>query len=210
MDITIEQIKELRNQTGAGVGSVKAALEHSKGDMKAAVQYLREQGIAKGVKRAAKAAVNGTLGTYLHGDGKFVVLVEIAAETDFATKGEDLQKFAKDIALHIAAANPEYITTNDIPENIVNDEKAVFQKDVEGKPEDIANKILEGKLEKFYADRVLLKQQLFTDESKKVEDYMNEMLAKVGEKIQITKFVKMKVGQPVVVAEAKMEDLISE
>ncbi|MBL8015193.1 MAG: elongation factor Ts [Candidatus Doudnabacteria bacterium] len=210
MEITVEQIKELRTQTGAGVGAVKAALEHSKGDMKAAIQYLREQGVAKGAKRAGKQASNGILGTYIHNDSRLVVVVEIASETDFASKSPDMQKFAKDIALHIAATDPEYVTPEEIPAEIVDAEKAVFQKDVEGKPAEIAEKILQGKLEKFYAERVLLKQQLFSDESKKVEDYLNEVLAKIGEKVQITRFVRFKLGNPITFAEHKEQDTISE
>lgn len=206
MEITLEQIKELRAQTGAGVGTVKAALEHSKGDIKAAIQYLREQGIAKGAKRAGKQASNGILGTYIHDDNRLVVIVEITSETDFAAKGADMQKFAKDIALHIAAIGPEYVKVEDVPAELVEEEKAVYAKEVAGKPAEIAEKILEGKLQKFYAERVLLKQQLFTDESKKVEDYLNETLAKIGEKVEIARFVRFKLGDQILVAQPKQSD----
>jgi elongation factor Ts len=196
MEITIDQIKELRERTGAGVGAVKEALEHAQGDNDKAIQYLREKGLAKAAKRAGKQADNGTLGVYVHGDNRMVVVVEVASETDFAARSEDLKKFANDIALHIAANEPLYTSVESIPENIIETEKATFAQDVEGKPAEIAEKIIAGKLEKFYADTVITHQQLFTDETKTVQDYMNELVAKVGEKIEITRFVKMKIAAP--------------
>lgn len=200
MAITMEQIKELREQTGAGLASVKEALENSKGDTQKAIQYLREKGIAKGAKRADKQASNGFLATYIHDDKRLVVIVEVASETDFAARGEDMQKFGKDIAVHIAALNPEYISIENVPEDIVAKEKEIYAKEVAGKPAEMAEKIINGKLDKFYEERVLLRQKLFSDESKTVEDYLNDMLSKVGEKIQITRFVKFKLGNPANIA----------
>ncbi len=194
MEITIDQIKELRNATGAGVNSVKEALAESKGDIPAAIQYLREKGLAKAAKRAGKQAANGIIGTYIHGDNRFVVAVEIATETDFAAKSPEMQKFAKDVALHIAASDTLYVNREAIPADILENEKKVFAKDIEGKPAEIADKILQGKLEKFYSTSVLLDQQLFSDDTKKVQDYLNEMVAKIGEKIEITKFIRMKIA----------------
>ncbi len=196
MEITLEQIKELRAISGAGVGMVKEALEQAQGDTKKAIECLREKGVAKGAKRANRQAQNGTLGMYVHNDGKLVVVVEVATETDFAAKSSDLQKFAKDIALHIAAINPVYIDINDIPEQELEAEKSQFAKDVEGKPAEIAEKILQGRLAKFYEEKVLMEQMLFSDETKKVRDYFNEMLAKIGEKLEVTRFVRLKVGEP--------------
>ena len=198
MQTTIDQIKELRARTGAGVAAVKEALEVSKGDDEKAIQYLREKGLAKAAKRAGKQADNGILGIYIHGDHKMSVIVEVATETDFAAKSEDLRKFADDIALHIAANNPLYVSVDVIPADILEGEKRTFAADVEGKPAEIAEKIIAGKLEKFYADTVITYQTLFTDESKTVQDYLNEMVAKIGEKIEITRFVKMKIAVPAV------------
>jgi elongation factor Ts len=194
MEITIEQIKELRNATGAGVNAVKEALAETNGDVTKAIQVLREKGLAKAAKRAGKETLNGIIGTYIHGDGRMIVAVEIASETDFAAKSPDMQKFAKDLALHIAASETLYVNEEAIPAEILENEKKVFAKDVEGKPAEIADKILQGKLQKFYSTSVLPYQTLFSDETKTVQDYMNEMVAKIGEKIEVVRFVRMKIA----------------
>ena len=196
MEATIEQIKELRARTGAGVGAVKEALEFSNGDNDKAIQYLREKGLAKATKRAGKQADNGILGVYVHGDHRMSVIVEVATETDFAARGEEVRKFADDIALHIAAMDPQYVSVESIPAEILENEKKTFASDVEGKPAEIAEKIIAGKLEKFYADTVITYQKLFSDETKTVKDYMNELVAKIGEKVEITRFVKVKIAAP--------------
>lgn len=193
--ITVEQIKELRSMTGAGVSSVKEALEHSKGDTDEAIKYLREKGIAKGEKRKDKVAKNGTLGVYIHNNNKLVVVVEVASETDFAANTPEMQKFAKDLALHIAAVNPLYVSVEAIDEATLNNEKEIANSGLEGKPENIKESIINGKLEKFYKETVLLKQDFFVDETKTVEDALNEMVAKIGEKIQITQFYRVKVTE---------------
>lgn len=195
MEATIEAIKELRSRTGSGVNAVKQALQNSN-DIEEAIQYLREKGEVKAAKRAGKATENGVLGLYMHNDNRLAVLVEVATETDFASRSEAVKKFADDIALHIAVIKTEYISKDSIPEEVIENEKAVARKDVEGKPEDVANKIIDGKLQKFYKENVLTYQYLFTDESKTVEDYMNELVAQVGEKVIITRFVKMQIAQP--------------
>jgi elongation factor Ts len=173
---------------------VKEALEQSK-DVEEAIAFLREKGVAKAAKRAGREAENGILAVYNH-DGRIVVVVEVATETDFAGKSPDVTKFAQDIAVHIAAMGTEYVSVESIPEDILVQEKAAAKKDVEGKPEEVANKILEGKLQKFYKECVLTHQQLFSDDSKTVQDYLNELVGKVGEKIEITRFVKMQIAQP--------------
>lgn len=198
MAITIEQIKDLREKTGAGMAVVKEALEASDGNEEKAIQFLREKGLAKAIKRAGKEALNGIIGVYRHHDRRMVVLVEVATETDFTSRSEDLQKFADDIALHVAANSTEYASIEAIPAEVLEKEKAVFAADVEGKPAEIAEKILQGRLEKFYAEKVLLKQKLFTDETKTVQDYLNEIVAKVGEKVEITRFVMLKIATPTI------------
>ncbi len=193
--VTVEQIKELRGQTGAGVSAVREALEHSNGNTEEAIKYLREKGIAKGEKRKDKVAKNGTLGVYIHNNNKLVVVVEVASETDFAANTPDMQKFAKELAMHIAAVNPLYITVESIDEKTMQVERDAAQSGLEGKPENIKESIINGKLEKFYKEVVLLKQDFFVDETKTVGDALNEMIAKIGEKIQITQFYRVKVTE---------------
>lgn len=205
MEATIEAIKELRAKTGAGVGAVKEALVESS-SMDDAITFLRKKGVAKAAKRAGKSADNGTLGLYKHSDNRLIVTVEVVTETDFASRGEDVQKFANDIALHIAAMNTEYVSENSVPESVLEQERKVGEKDVEGKPKDIAEKILEGKINKFYEQNVLTRQKLFTDDSKTVQDYLNELVAKVGEKIKVTKFVKVSLGNEAIISELKEEE----
>lgn len=194
MAATLDQIKELRTLTGAGVGSVREALEVSAGDTEKAIQYLREKGLAKSVKRAGKNAENGMFGVYVHPDNRAVVVVEVACETDFAAKSPDMVKFAQEIAVHIVASTTEYVNVESIPAEVLEKEKAVFMTELEGKPAEMAEKILEGKLQKFYKDTVLTYQPLFQDETKIVQDHLNELVAKIGEKIEITRFIKMKIN----------------
>lgn len=193
--VTVDQIKELRAITGAGVNAIREALASSGGDVDGAVKYLREKGIAKGEKRKDKAVAQGILGTYIHSNSKLVVVVEVGCETDFAAKGDAMRQFAQDLALHIAAVNPKYVSIESIDEVTHTNEKELAEKGLEGKPDNVKETIIQGKLDKFYKETVLLKQQLFTDETKTVEDYLNEMVAKIGEKIQITKFYKIQVAE---------------
>ena len=195
MEISIELIKKLREATGAGVGAVREALEKSNGDEKEAMKYLREKGVAKADKRKDRAASNGVLGVYVHSNNRVVVVVEVNCETDFAAKSEDMVQFANDLALQVAAANPLYITRESVDSEALEEEKQTYLKELEGKPEEVKEKILEGKLEKFYKANVLLDQQLFVDDSKTVRDYLNEILAKIGEKIEIKQFTKFEVSQ---------------
>ena len=202
---TIEEIKELRKITGAGINPVREALEISKGNFEEAVKYLRSKGMAKAAKRKGKVAENGILGVYVHSNHKFTVVVEVACETDFAAKSEDMMKFANDLALHIAAVNPKYINVESIDEKVLSDEKALAQEGMENKPEEIKKNIIEGRLQKFYKENVLTNQNFFGDESKTVEDLLNEMVAKIGEKIEITYFYKFNVGEEVLFSLAKSE-----
>lgn len=196
--VTIDQIKELRALTGAGVGAVREALESTNGDFNEAIKFLRAKGLAKADKRKGKIAQQGILGTYIHTNKKFVVVVEVACETDFAAKSEDMTKFASDLAVHIAAVSPKYISINSIDKDVLAGELKAAEEGLENKPAEIRKTIIDGKLEKFYKEVVLLKQVLFTDENKTVEDYLNEMVAKIGEKIEITQFYRFQVGESVV------------
>ncbi len=192
----LDAIKELRTRTGAGIGAVKEALEAGKGDVEKAIAYLREKGLAKATKRAGKSADHGFIAHYIHGESTMAVLVELNAETDFAARNEMFRELARNIAVHIAAANPAYITVDQIPEETMAQEREIAGKGLEGRPEDIRNKIIDGKLEKFYEDSVLVKQRYVKDDSKTIEDLLNEAVAAIGEKIEIGRFCRMKVATP--------------
>jgi elongation factor Ts len=193
--VTLEQIKELRTRSGAGVNVVKEALEASNGDVEEAIKYLRKKGVAKSEKRKDKVALNGVLGTYIHSNNRMVAVVEVACETDFAAKSPDVIKFANDLALHIAAVNPIFVSVEDVSEEAKNEIKETAEKELEGKPIEVKEKIIEGKLQKFFDENVLLNQKLFTDETKTVKDYLDELVAKIGEKTEITRFVKISVAE---------------
>jgi elongation factor Ts len=195
MKITLDMIKELRTKTGVGVGAVKEALEKYDGDEEKALIFLREKGLAKAVKRSEKRAVNGKIVSYIHGNGSVGVLLELNSETDFASRSEKFGELAHEIALQIAASNPEYISIEDIPAEIMEREKELAQKDIDvKKPEVVKNKIIEGKLSKFYEDFVLLEQPFFKDESKKIKDLINDYVAVLGEKIEIGRFARFKLA----------------
>jgi elongation factor Ts len=206
---TLNEIKELRNITGAGINAVREALDASNGDFNEAVKYLRVKGMAKAEKRKGKIAKDGILGTYVHSNNKMVVVVQVACETDFAAKSSDMVKFANDLALHIAATNPKYIDVASIDSKTMENERSIAEEGLDGKPEAIKTSIIEGKLEKFYKENVLIKQSFFVDENKTVEDVLNEMVAKIGEKIEISYFYKFALGEDVVESSAKIEDGIS-
>lgn len=196
MQATLDLIKELRQRTGVGVSSVKEALEASN-NIDEAINYLREKGLAKATKRAGREATNGIIGMYLHTDKRTGVVVEIATETDFSARSEDIQKFANDMALQIAALNPQYVNVEAIPADILENERSLAMANIpEGKAEDMVEKIVQGRLEKFYKENVLTYQTLFTDESRTVADYTNELVAKIGEKIEITRFAKLQIAMP--------------
>lgn len=195
MKITLDMIKDLRTKTGVGVGAVKEALEKYDGDEEKALIFLREKGLAKAVKRSEKRAVNGKIVSYIHGNGTVGVLLELNSETDFASRSEKFGELAHEIALQIAASNPEYISIEDVPAEIMERERELAQKDIdEKKPEAVKNKIIEGKLSKFYEDFVLLEQPFFKDESKKIKDLINDYVAVLGEKIEIGRFARFKLA----------------
>jgi elongation factor Ts len=198
-NITLEDIKKLRERTGVGINHVKMALEKSDGDIEKAIVYLREQGIAKAARRAGNATDHGIIGSYIHGTG-MAVLVEVQSETDFAAGSTEFLQFAKELAMHIASQSPEYISIESIPAEIVETEKKIYAKDVEGKPANVAEKILEGKLVKFYEEKVLMEQTFIKDEQKKIKDLLNEKVAALGESLIIKRFVRMELGEEPIVA----------
>jgi elongation factor Ts len=199
--ITLDAIKSLRMKTGVGIHQVKEALENTNGDEEKAILYLREKGIAKAAKRSDKATNNGFIGHYIHGKGAIAVIVELQSETDFAANSEEFQSLAKEVAMHIAAKSPEYLDIESIPQDVLETEKKVFAKDLKGKPENIQEKILEGKLKTFYMENVLLKQTYVRDEEKTIEDLLNDTVAVLGESIKIRRFVRMTLGGDIIMAE---------
>lgn len=193
----MEEIKALRDMTGAGINAVREALAESNGSQEEALKYLRQKGMAKADKRKGNVASNGVLGVYVHGNGRIVTVVEIACETDFAAKSPDMINFANEMALQVTAANPDFISAESVSEEKKAELQDTFEKELEGKPENIKEKIMEGKYEKYYSESVLLNQTSFSDDSKTVSDLLNELVAKVGEKIEIKNFYKFEVTQDV-------------
>lgn len=196
MAVTLEQIKELRARTGVGITACQSALEEAKGDFDKAAEFLRKQGIARAAKRADKVSGEGVIGVYLHSNNKLATLVELDCETDFTARSDDFKQAAHDLAMQVAAMNPEYLDKDSVPEDVLAKEKEIYLEELkkQNKPDNIVEKIVEGKLRKFYEENCLLHQKYFKDDSKTIEDYLNELIAKIGERIVIGNFTRMVVG----------------
>lgn len=190
-------VKQLREKTGSGIMDCKEALTECNGDINTAVDFLRKKGLATAAKRAGRAMSEGIIQSYIHMDGKLGVLVEVNCETDFVAKNEDFKAFAKNIAMHIAATNPVGIKSEDVPEEVIGKEKEIYRAQVleMGKPEKIANKIVDGKLQKYFKENCLMNQAYVRDPAINIEDLLNEMIAKMGENITINRFVRFKIGE---------------
>lgn len=197
MAISIEQIKQLREETGAGVLDCRKALETYDGDFAKALEYLREKGLAKAAKRADREVFEGMLELYSHGNGRVGVMVEVNCETDFVARSESFRKFAHEVALQIAAGAPKFIRVEDIPAEVLEQEREKARNIAlaEGKPEKVIERILEGKLEKFYNDNCLLRQTYVRDENITLEDLRNQHIAAIGENIVIRRFARWEVGE---------------
>jgi len=196
MNITSQMVKELRDKTNAGMMDCKKALAENNGDMEKAVDYLRQKGLAVAAKRATRATSEGVIECYIHAGGKLGVMVEVGCETDFVAKTDSFLEFAKNVAMHIAAVNPVSIRREDVPEELLAREKAIYvnQAADSGKPANIVEKIVAGKIEKFYADACLLEQQYVKNPDLKVQDLLNELIASLGENISVKKFARFQVG----------------
>ncbi len=197
MSITSKMVKELRDKTQAGMMDCKKALTETAGDMEKAVDLLRQKGLAVAAKRAGRATSEGTVETYIHAGGKLGVMVEVGCETDFVAKNEDFVAFAKDIAMHIAAANPVGITREEVPEDVVAREKEIYVQQAldSGKPENIVEKMVGGKIEKFLSEITLLDQKFVKNPDLTIQDLLNEVVAKMGENISIKRFARFQVGE---------------
>lgn len=196
MEISTSLIKELRDKTGVGIMDCKTALNETDGDIEKAVDYLRKKGIATAKKRGGREASEGQVQSYIHTGGKIGVLVEVNCETDFTGKNDDFSDFVKSIAMQIAAANPISIDLEGLPEDVLNSEKDIYatQAKESGKPEKVIEKIVEGKMKKFYTEACLLEQPFIKNPDISIADLLNEMIAKTGENIIIRRFVRYQLG----------------
>ena len=190
-------MKELREKTGVGIMDCKNALQESNGDINEAIDILRKKGIAKSQKREGRITSEGQIQSYIHMGGKIGVLVEVNCETDFTAKTEDFTNFAKNLSMHIAATNPISLYPEDLPADDMEREKEIYRVQAleSGKPEKVVEKIIEGKLKKFYSDVCLLEQAYVKDPDKTVRDLLNELKAKTGENVQIRRFVRFQLGE---------------
>ncbi|MFP4136302.1 MAG: elongation factor Ts [Candidatus Acetothermia bacterium] len=194
MAITTEEVKKLREETGVGIMDCKRALQETDGDMEEAKQMLREQGME--MSEGKLESGEGRVGSYIHHDGKVGVLVEIKCQTDFTANSDEFQKFVDTVSLQVAAASPEYVSREDVPEEVVEEEEEVYRKQAkeEGKPDHVIEDIVEGKLDKFYGEICLLEQESVKETDKTIEEIMGELSAKVNEEIEITRFARFDVG----------------
>ncbi|MFP4194424.1 MAG: translation elongation factor Ts [Desulfosalsimonas sp.] len=195
--ISADMVKQLRDRSGAGIMDCKEALTECEGDMDKAADYLRKKGLATAKKRAGKTAADGVVQSYIHMGGKIGVLVEVNCETDFVAKTDEFKEFAKNIAMHIAASNPLGVVPEDIPADVVEREKEIYRQQAleMGKSEDVAEKIVEGKMSKFYKESCLMNQLYIRNTDLTISDVINETIAKTGEKITINRFARFKIGE---------------
>ena len=196
MKITSQMVKELRDKTNAGMMDCKRALGDTEGDMEKAVDLLRQKGLAVAAKRADRATSEGVIECYIHAGGKIGVMVEVGCETDFVAKTDDFKAFAKDIALHVAAVNPVSVTREEIPAEMVDREKEIYinQARESGKPDNIIDKIVEGRIEKYLKENCLLEQAFVKNPDVTIQDLLNELVAKMGENITVNRFARFQVG----------------
>lgn len=197
MTITAAQVSELRKVTGAGLMDCKKALAETGGDQEKAVDYLRTKGLAAASKKSGRAATEGTVGSYIHAGGKIGVLVEVNCETDFVAKNEAFQNFVKDIAMHIAAAAPQFVKREEVSDELLEREKEIYRAKAKetGKPDNIIEKIVDGQINKFYAEICLMEQTFVKDSDKTIQTYLNETIASIGENMSIRRFARFVLGE---------------
>ena len=209
--ITAEIVKQLRERTGAGMMDCKKALVETDGNMDKAIDYLREKGLAAAARKAGRIAAEGLVESYIHGNGRIGVLVEINIETDFAAANAEFKQLAKDIAMQIAAAKPEYVRKEDVPEDILESEKNILKAQArnDGKPEKIIEKMIEGRIEKFYKEICLLEQPWIKDPDKTIKQLVTEKIALIGENINVRRFVRYERGEGLARKEENFADEIA-
>ncbi len=196
MSISASLVKELRERSGAGMMDCKKALVETNGDIEKAIDFLREKGLASAAKKSGRIASEGLVESYIHG-GRIGVIVEVNSETDFVAKNDEFKQFVRDIAMHVAASNPKYVKREEVPQDEVEREKNVLVQQAmnEGKPEHIAEKMVEGRMGKYFEQICLLEQAFIKDSDKKVEDVLNELISKIGENLVIRRFARFEVGE---------------
>jgi len=199
MEISAKTVKDLRDKTGAGMMDCKSALTEAGGDMEKAVDILRTKGLSKAAKRAGRAANEGVVGSYIHMGGKIGVMVEVNCESDFVASNEDFQSFVKDIAMHIAASNPLFVNKDEVPEELLEREKDIYRAQAKesGKPDKVIDKIVDGKIGKYYTEVCLLEQPFVKDTDLTVQDYLNNTIATIGENIIIRRFIRYQMGEEI-------------
>lgn len=209
MAITSEMVKELREKTGAGIMDCKKALGETNGDIEKAIDYLREKGIAAAAKKSTRIATEGLVHSYIHMGGRIGVLLEVNCETDFVAKTDEFKELVNDIALHIAAMKPEYLGREEVSADAIEKEREILTAQAlnEGKPANIVEKMVTGRLEKFYAEKVLLEQPFVKDDSKTIQQLVTEKVAKIGENIRIRRFVRFELGEGL---EKKVDNFVEE
>jgi elongation factor Ts len=197
MDITADMVKKLRDQTGAGMMECKKALVEAKGNMDEAITILRKQGLAQATKKAGRSTNEGVIGHYIHMGGRIGVLVEVNCESDFVARTEDFQNLTREIAMHIAAANPQYVRREDVPADVLEHERSIYRSQMEGqnKPEAVIQKIVEGKLNSYFEQVCLMDQPSIRDPKVTIGQAVQQAVAKLGENIAIPRFVRFKVGE---------------
>ncbi|WP_432400509.1 translation elongation factor Ts [Wukongibacter sp. M2B1] len=208
MAVTASMVKELREKTSAGMLDCKKALVETDGDMEKAVELLREKGLAKAAKKAGRIAAEGLIESYIHG-GRIGVIVEVNSETDFVAKNEEFKTFAKDVAMQVAASNPQYVRREEVPTEVIEKEKEILRSQAlnEGKPEKIVDKMVVGRIEKYYKEVCLLEQPFIKNPDITIQDLLNEKIAKIGENLNIRRFVRYEVGEGI---EKKQENFAEE
>ncbi len=209
MAISAKQVQELRAKTGAGIMDCKKALNEAGGNLDGALEALRKSGLAASAKKAGRIASEGLVGSYIHGGGKIGVLVEINCETDFVGRNEDFQGFVRDVAMHVAAANPQYLNRDEVPADIVAKEKEILAAQIadEGKPANVVEKIVEGRINKFFKEICLMDQPFIKEPKQSVAEIQNELVGKIGEKISIRRYVRFELGAGL---EKRSEDFAAE
>lgn len=197
MDIDVSLVKDLRQKTGAGIMDCKTALKETQGNIDKAIEFLRRKGLAKAAKRGSLRTDEGLIGSYIHAGGRIGVLVEVNCETDFVARTQEFKDFVKDIAMHIAASDPQYLTGEDIPEEVIQKEKHILRMQAldMGKPEKVVDRIVEGKMKSFFSEVCLLEQAYVKDLDLTVGDLLNSIIGKVGERISIRRFTRYQLGE---------------
>lgn len=209
MTISAESVRKLRETTGAGMLDCRNALQQVQGDFEKAVEFLRKKGAADASKKAGRIAAEGLIYSYIHGEGRIGVLVEVNCETDFVSRNENFKEFIKNVAMQIAAVNPQYVSEAEVPSTILEKEKEIYKEQAKttGKPAAVIDKIIEGKIQKFYDEVCLLKQTYIKDPDKKISDLLKELIVQVGENCRVRRFVRFQLGEGI---EKRKEDFATE